>query len=95
MPGNHERLQDYFGRMSSPLLLTLGVEVAALVRGESYATVNRHKKETFYADPVEMEVFGTGCRVVHLVHPGLLMSRRPQVEGWRNRHRDWCAGFRA
>jgi hypothetical protein len=47
MPGNVARLTDYMNRARPRVLFTLGAEVAAFVRGESYQSVNKRAKSLF------------------------------------------------
>jgi len=90
MPGNVDRLREYLGKVR--LLLTLGVETAAFVRGESVNKVSKSARELFYQEPVKLEVVGVEMNVIHLAHPGILMSGRGGE--WRRRHQAWCAGPR-
>lgn len=88
LPGNAERLANYFQQCRPALIVTLGKEVAAYVRGYAIAEeAQRH----LYWPPSETDVFGVPGRVVHCAHPGLLM-RRPDEDPWCRRHEEWCAG---
>ncbi|MCB9619805.1 MAG: hypothetical protein H6724_10210 [Sandaracinus sp.] len=91
MTGNVERLTDYFARSKAKLLFTLGSEAAAFVRGATYAAVNREARMLFYSAPVELDVLGTRRLVVHLAHPGILMSGKGRASDWPERHVRWCA----
>ena len=83
MPGNSDRLADYMQRCAPELLLTLGNEGAAFVRGDLVA---KDAQPHLLGDPVEMEVLGVRTRVVHLPHPGIVMKN----DDWRDRHGRWC-----
>lgn len=91
MPGNIQRLADYMQRSCATLMLTLGSEAAAFARGETYHAVNNHARDLFYKEPVEMNVAGVMMAVVHLAHPGLLMSPQGRSSGWYALHDTWCA----
>lgn len=91
MPGNVARLTDFFGRSKAKLLLTLGSEAAAFVRHETYKKVNGTARSLFYAAPAELDVLGTRVSVVHLAHPGILMSGKGKQSDWPERHDGWCA----
>lgn len=91
LPGNKERLADYFGRCKPRLVITLGNEVAAFARGLRSAT----KAQEYLYDPSPTpdytNAFGPNhLRVVHCAHPGILMS--PQGAEWNRKHAEWCAG---
>lgn len=92
MPGNVARLTDFFARSKAKLLLTLGSEAAAFVRHETYEKVNVAARSLFYAAPVELDVLGTRFSVVHLAHPGILMSGKGKKSDWPLRHDRWCSG---
>lgn len=92
MPGNLARLTDYINRARPRVLFTLGTEVAAFVRGESYQSVDKRAKSLFYSTPANLTVLGVPTTVVHLAHPGILMSGHPKAEEWRQRHDVWCGG---
>jgi len=85
--GNVDRLRKYLNGVR--LLLTLGVETAAFVRGESVSRVSKAARESFYREPVKLEVVGIEMNVVHLAHPGILMAGRSGTK-WRRRHKAWC-----
>lgn len=93
MPGNLERLGEYFRRASPRLVLTLGSEAAAFVRNETYQAVSRRARELFYGAPARMDILGVSTESVHLAHPGLLMSGRAEASGWTARHEAWCGGL--
>jgi len=90
MPGNVERLTDYLSKCRPRLLLTLGVEVAAFIREQAYSRVSRDVKQYLYRGPVKLDVVGVEVDVVHLAHPGILMSGRGA--DWRILHDRWCEG---
>jgi len=90
MPGNLDRLRDYLGRCQPKLVLTLGVEVAAFVREEAFSRVSREVKQYLYREPEVLNVLGIDTQVVHLAHPGILMSGRGA--DWRIQHDRWCEG---
>jgi hypothetical protein len=89
MPGNLERLGGYLRRCRPNLLLTLGAESAAFARGIAYRAVDR---AMFYAPATALEWLGVTMRVVHLAHPGLLMTPAGKDAGWVDDHNGWCAG---
>lgn len=91
LPGNHERLQEYLTRSKATLLLTLGSETAAFARGEPFMSVAGKEKEVFYRPPVSLTIAGVNIKVVHLAHPGLLMTPAARASGWLNRHIEWCS----
>ena len=74
------------------LLVTLGSETAAVIHDADYGAINRRAKQLFYQDPVRMTVFGRPLKVVHLAHPGLLMTKPGREAGWREIHEQWCRG---
>lgn len=91
MPGNVERLRYYIGAAERRVLLTLGVEAAAFARGESYRRTRARARDTFYAEPVrELGVFD--LPMVHLAHPGILISAPSRAAFWHQRHAAWCGG---
>jgi hypothetical protein len=83
MPGNQDRLASYLGRKTIKLLITLGREPAAYVRGELHA---EDGQKYLYNDPACVELFGNQVKVVHFVHPGNLQRR----DTWKDRHNQWC-----
>ncbi len=85
LPGNLERLADQFAKCRSTLLLTLGAEVAAFVRDCGLADGQR----ALYGRSERRTVFGLALDVVHLAHPGILMSAL--CAQWRAKHEAWCA----
>jgi hypothetical protein len=93
MPGNVARLHDYLTRSDATLLLTLGSETAAFARGVNFTAVSGREKEIFYRPPVMMSVAGVDITVIHLAHPGLLMTPAARVSGWLARHQDWCGNL--
>ena len=92
MPGNVARLENILARSAARLLLTLGSEAAAFVRGGEYGAVNNRAKCLFYQEPVQLDVLGIRLRVVHLAHPGLLMTKKGRTAGWVDLHQSWCQG---
>lgn len=86
MPGNVARLTSYMQKCKPRLLLTLGAEPAAFVRGESHEQVSASTDELFYAKPERHEVLGVVVDVVHLVHPHLFIKKNQK---WIQRHRAW------
>ena len=87
MPGNLDRLRDYFDRCKPCLLLTLGTEAAAFVRGMTFSAAYRQVDELFYGQPMRTSFLGIDAQVVHLVHPHLFIKRNAK---WMNRHEAWC-----
>lgn len=83
MPGNMDRLGDYMRQCEPELLLTLGSEAAAVVRGDLVA---KNAQPYLMTKPVEMEVLGVRTRVLHLPHPGIVMKN----DDWKERHARWC-----
>lgn len=88
MPGNHERLRWYFGQYSPKLLLTLGRESAAFVRGVTFDDAQAMGDELFYGGPMTRTFAGVRVAVVHLVHPHMFIK---QIAKWTTKHREWCA----
>jgi hypothetical protein len=88
LPGNAERLAHHMRRCRPALVITLGAEVAAYVRGYEAATLAR---EHLYGPPIESAALGFPATVVHLAHPGLFLRRRGPGNRWIARHKDWCA----
>lgn len=82
-PGNMDRLAEYLSTPSLGLLITLGREAAAFVRGYELATEGQ---QHLYADPEPMVLFGRTIRTIHLVHPGQLQRGNT----WKERHEVWC-----
>ena len=92
MPGNLARLAEYVRACSPRLLLTLGLEPAAFIRGETYTAVDRRSRQLLYQPPEPHDLLGTEVPTVHLLHPGLLMSKGEQTRRWRERHQAWVQG---
>ena len=90
MPGNLDRLADYMGKCQPELLFTLGTEPAAFVRRITFTEAASQVDQLLYADPIDLDVFGTRTRVVHLVHPHHFIKR---TKKWVERHREWCVAF--
>ena len=88
MPGNTDRLRFYLARCAPRLLLTLGAEPAAFVRGETHDAVAARFDALSYAAPETRDVLGVAVDVVHLVHPHLFIKKNAK---WMARHRAWCA----
>lgn len=86
MPGNLDRLTAYVEQYTPTLLLTLGAEAAAFVRGTTHSAIKPLVEETLYSEPQQLRVFGRDLVVAHLVHPHLFIKRN---EAWMQRHRDW------
>ncbi len=86
LPGNLDRLADQLKRCQATLLLTIGAETAALVRGFDLSDAQR----SLYAPAETREVFGQNLVVVHLAWPGIFLS--PLGAHWRARHEAFCAG---
>ena len=86
LPGNVERLTEQLQRCRPALLLTLGAETAAFVRGVSLGDGQR----ALYGAADRRTVFGVALEVVHLAHLGILASSL--AAGTRARHEAWCAG---
>lgn len=89
LPGNLDRLRNYLETCQPKLLLTLGTEPAAFVRGMGFREASKNVDRLFYAEPDEVEVIGVRTSVVHLVHPHLFLKKNQK---WMGRHREWCAG---
>lgn len=87
MPGNVERLREILGRCSPALVLTLGLEPAAVLRGQTYAWAKVRTDDLLYGTPARLDVFGVTAEVVHLVHPHLFLKRDAK---WMGRHAAWC-----
>lgn len=88
MPGNLARLEDFLTRAPRHLMLTLGAEAAAFVRGAEYAAIKHRVDDLFYADPIGLTVTGSDVKeVVHLAHPHHFIKRTTK---WTARHRAWC-----
>jgi hypothetical protein len=84
--GNAGRLADFFARCQPRLLLTLGKEAAAFVRGDARAA---DAQPHLYEDPAMTAAFGPPIPVVHLAHPGIF-SRGGEDNPWIARHDAWC-----
>ncbi|WP_426735888.1 hypothetical protein [Myxococcus faecalis] len=87
LPGNLDRLAEVLGNPALRLLLTLGTEAAAFVRG---LTSIRDAQKLLYGAAVELEPWGRPLSIVHLTHPGNLMRK---LSGWQRRHEDWCSAL--
>ena len=87
LPGNMDRLRDYFSQCQPRLLFTLGTEAAAFVRGMSFAAASKGVDDLLYGQAERLTVLGIETMVVHLVHPHLFIKRNAK---WMKRHRDWC-----
>ena len=83
MPGNEARLAEYFSAPGLRLLLTLGNEAAAWIRGVQRAA---DAQPLLYGAPEVMQIAGRAITVVHLTHPGSLMRNK----AWRAQHASWC-----
>lgn len=89
LPGNTERLREWFALCAPRLVITLGAEVAAYSRTVTVAEAQA--RYLYAAADEELELPGVRARVAHCVHPGLLM-RQPRDGAWRRRHAGWCEG---
>ncbi len=87
LPGNLDRLADVLGNPALRLLLTLGSEAAAFVRGLRSA---RAAQEFLYQPVGELKFLGRTFRVAHLTHPGNLMRKQSR---WHRTHQSWCSGI--
>jgi hypothetical protein len=87
MPGNSDRLRHYFREHAPTLLLTLGTESAAFVRGMSFEDARAEGDALFYAEAVGQSFAGVELRVVHLVHPHMFIKR---IAKWTAAHARWC-----
>lgn len=88
LPGNSERLADWFARCRPRLVITLGNEVAAFVRGYERA---RAAQQHLYGPAIESSVFGVPLRVAHGAHPGVFV-RGGTENPWIAKHAQWCKG---
>lgn len=88
MPGNLDRLAWYIRRSSARLLLTLGAESAAFVREVEFGAIK--PKAMFYRGSELLTLFGKPIEVVHLAHPGILMTKQGEKAGWPALHDAWC-----
>jgi hypothetical protein len=82
MAGNLDRLATQLDAHPRRLLLTLGNEAAAFVRGDASA---KAAQPHLLAEPVEVTFAGRRRRVIHLPHPGIVMRRKE----WRKRLNSW------
>lgn len=87
LPGNAERLAFYFETCRPALVITLGNEVAAYARGYAVAA---KAQQHLYGPPIDTDVFGAPCRVVHCRHPGVFI-RAGNHKGVVD-HGAWCSG---
>lgn len=83
LPGNLERLTEYLHSSQRRLLITLGNEAAAFVRGY---TRSADAQQHLYALDERVNILGGQIRIVHLAHPGLIM----QKASWAAKHASWC-----
>lgn len=88
LAGNLERLADGLARCRPQLVITLGNEVAAFVRGYDRA---KAAQQHLYGPPIESRVFGAPVRVVHGAHPGVFV-RGGAKNPWIAKHEAWCRG---
>lgn len=88
MPGNMERLREYLSKCQPGLLITLGNEAAAFVRGFTKA---KQAQPLLYSEAVVLPVVGLDLLVVHLTHPGNLMRGRSRNSTWWQTHQQWCS----
>lgn len=87
LPGNAERIADHFQRCRPALVITLGNEVAAFVRG--YAVAAKAQGH-LYGPAIDTAVFGIPLRVVHCRHPGVFI--RAKGHKGVEEHERWCSG---
>lgn len=80
-PGYQERLRELLGSCAPGLVITLGPEPAALLRGCSVAEAER----AFYGEPERCEGLGLPLFAVHLAHPAGLR----QTGRWLADHEAW------
>jgi hypothetical protein len=83
MAGNKGRLTEYLGQGNLKLLITLGNETAAYVRGYTRAIDGQ---KHLYTEAFDIDLFGHLVPMVHLVHPGNLQ----RSSKWRKTNEDWC-----
>jgi uracil-DNA glycosylase len=65
------------------LVITLGAEVAGILRG---VESSKGRNNLLGNPPVEVEVHGHPMTVVHLAHPGIVMRKRSTSNPWPDRH---------
>ena len=87
LPGNLDRLSSYFAACRPRVVLTLGTEPAAFLRGMTFAAASKQTDALLYAAPIRLSVFGFEADVVHLVHPHLFIKKNAK---WMTRHGAWC-----
>ncbi len=75
-------------RTASPkLIITLGREVAGIVRGVSE---DRARNELLGGSIHEGVFEGIPVKWVHLPHPGIVMRKGSDSNPWPERHRKYC-----
>lgn len=87
MPGNLDRLRDYFTTCDPDLVFTLGTESAAFVRGTPFTEASKRVDTLLYGPAERLPFLGIETTVVHAVHPHLFIKHNRK---WMKRHRDWC-----
>lgn len=86
MPGNDARLAEYLHCSPRRLLITIGNEAAAYVRGY---TRSMDAQQHLYLPQVpdeRLKILGGKVCVLHLAHPALLMKDAE----WAEMHSLWC-----
>lgn len=91
MPGNLDRLRSYMAQCQPQVLLTLGTESTAFVRGYTFKETEARNAELLYSEPEELHFLGVAPKVVHLIHPRHFIRRTSKNEHLRIRHSSWCA----
>ncbi|WNG28457.1 hypothetical protein F0U62_33985 [Cystobacter fuscus] len=86
LPGDLDRVADVLGNPALRLLLTLGNEAAAFVRGFESAEA---AQVFLYQPAIDLEFLRRKLRVAHLTHPGSLMRKHSK---WHAAHASWCSG---
>lgn len=82
MPGNLDRLAAQLGAHPRRLVITLGNEAAAFVRGDKAA---KQAQPHLLSAPAELAFAGGTYTVLHLPHPGIVMRRKE----WGQRLAAW------
>jgi hypothetical protein len=91
-PGNKERLLEYFNFKRRRLIITLGNEAAAFVRG--IEDCDEAQKHLYGRAATTLSILGHNIPVIHLAHPGSMRANKKQgIEEtyWGKRHLGWCA----
>jgi hypothetical protein len=87
LPGNTARLAEFL--RDTELVITLGLEAAAFLRGLPYSVVAASAGSLLYQPPVGASMGSVRFEAVHAVHPGLLMARSAGTGDWGRRHEQW------